>query len=228
LEAFGLTERITHVSNGIALERTMTNAATPNDADLLSLMLAGDDEAFTALYRRHQGRVYRFAFLMSGSAHTAEEVTQEVFLYLIREARRYDSSLGSLPAYLLGVARNHVLRILERERAYTPLGEDLEASRVPLTKLIALDDPFRNCTRNEVISLVRRAVLALPTRYREVIVLCDFEEQSYAEAALALDCPIGTVNSRLHRGHALLLKKLRAASELYSAESDAQGMRCFV
>jgi RNA polymerase sigma-70 factor (ECF subfamily) len=69
--------------------------------------------------------------------------------------------------------------------------------------------------------------LALPARYREVIVLCDFQEMSYAEAALALDCPIGTVNSRLHRGHALLLKKLRAAVRLDSTAPDAQGMRCF-
>jgi RNA polymerase sigma-70 factor, ECF subfamily len=204
----------------------MTNA-TLTDAELLPLIVAGDDEAFTALYRRHQGRVYRFALLMSGSAHTAEEVTQEVFLFMIREANRYDSARGSLPAYLLGVARNHVLRILDRERAYTPLLEESnDGGAVPIAHLIARDDPLGNCTRNEVIGLVRRAVLALPTRYREVVVLCDFEEQSYAEAALALDCPIGTVNSRLHRGHALLLKKLRAASEL-SAESDAQGMRCF-
>lgn len=205
----------------------MTNA-TLTDNELLPLIVAGDDQAFTALYRRHQGRVYRFALLMSGSAHTAEEVTQEVFLFMIRDANRYDSSRGSVSAYLFGVARNHVLRILDRERAYTALVEESERGGVvPLSRLIARDDPFRNCTRNEVIDFVRRAVLALPPRYREVVVLCDFEEQSHAEAAIALDCPIGTVNSRLHRGHALLLKKLRAASKLDSAASDAQRMRCF-
>jgi RNA polymerase sigma-70 factor (ECF subfamily) len=58
-------------------------------------------------------------------------------------------------------------------------------------------------------------------------VLCDFQEMSYAEAAQALDCPVGTINSRLHRGHALLLKKLRAAVRLDSTASDAKGMRCF-
>jgi RNA polymerase sigma-70 factor (ECF subfamily) len=173
--------------------------------------------------------VYRFALLMSGSAHTAEEVTQEVFLVMIRDVHRYDPSRGSLQSYLLGVARNHVLRILERERAYIHLVEGSEGNEVvPLAQLIASDDPLGNCTRNELISFVRRAVMALPIRYREVVVLCDFEEQSHAEAAVALDCPVGTVNSRLHRGHAMLLKKLRAASKLDSAASDAQGMRCFV
>jgi RNA polymerase sigma-70 factor (ECF subfamily) len=67
----------------------------------------------------------------------------------------------------------------------------------------------------------------LPARYREVVVLCDFQELSYAEAAVVLDCAIGTVNSRLHRGHALLLKKLRSAGEVDAATPDSQVMRCF-
>src|SRR5262249_34072816 len=94
-------------------------------------------------------------------------------------------------------------------------------------QLIAEDNPLNNCTRKEAITMIRQAVLSLPARYREVIVLCDFQELACAEAALALDCPVGTVNSRLHRGHALLLKKLRARGKLDSATPDTQGMRCF-
>jgi RNA polymerase sigma-70 factor, ECF subfamily len=207
----------------------MTKPMTSSDAELLELLVAGNDQAFTALYQRHQGSVFRFALLMSGSANIAEEVTQEVFLVLIREAHRYDPARGRLAAYLCGVARNYVLRFLERERPYVPLIEESEAAEaMTLTQLIAQDDPFGNCTRNEVINLVRQAVLALPARYREVVVLCDFQEMSYAEAAVVLDCAIGTVNSRLHRGHALLLKKLRAAGKLDSASSKVQQMRCFV
>ena len=199
---------------------------TPSDAELLRLIVAGDEPAFAALYRRHQGFIYRFALLMSGTASLAEEVTQEVFLALMREPKRYDAARGSLAAYLCGVARNQMLRLLSRERPYLPLVEEAEADEaVPLAQLIAPDDPLGNFTRNEVIALVRQAVLALPERYREVIVLCDFQELSYAEAALVLDCPVGTVNSRLHRGHALLLKKLRASGKLDSATPDA--LRCF-
>ena len=209
--------------------QTMTQRKTPTDAELLRLSIAGDEQGFTALYRRHQGSVYRFALLMSGSTAIAEEVTQEVFLVLIRAAQRYDPARGSLNAYLYGVARNQVLRVLERERPYVPLVEESETAEVVmLAQLIAQDDPFGDCTRNELINLVRQAVLALPAHYREVVVLCDFQEMSYAEAAVALDCAIGTVNSRLHRGHALLLKKLRAAGKLDSALSDVQQMRCFV
>jgi RNA polymerase sigma-70 factor (ECF subfamily) len=190
-------------------------------------MLAGDEQAFTALYQRHKGIVYRFAHLMSGQAGVAEEVTQEVFLALLRKGNRYDPSRGSLKAYLCGAARNQILLLMKQERSYVQLVEESdEDEAVPIAHLIAGDDPLGDCARNEANRLVRQAVLALPARYREVIVLCDFQEMSYAEAALALDCPVGTVNSRLHRGHALLLKKLRAAG-LDSAAPDAQVMRCF-
>ncbi|MGH9768523.1 MAG: RNA polymerase sigma factor [Blastocatellia bacterium] len=206
----------------------MTKPMVPNDAELLRLTVAGDEHAFTALYRRHKGVVYRFALLMSGQASIAEEVTQEVFLALLRRAGRYDPARGALTAYLCGAARNQVLLLMEKERPYVHLVEESdEGEAVPLAQLIAGGDPLSDCTRNEANRLVRQAVLALPARYREVIVLCDFQELSCAEAALALGCPVGTVNSRLHRGHALLLKKLRAAARLDPAASDAQGMRCF-
>jgi RNA polymerase sigma-70 factor (ECF subfamily) len=206
----------------------MTKPMVPNDAELLRLMLTGDEQAFTALYRRHNGVVYRFALLMSGQAGIAEEVTQEVFLALLRKGNRYDPARGSLKAYLCGAARNQVLLLMKQERPYVQLVEESdEGDAVPLTHLIAGDDPLGDCARNEANRLVRQAVLALPSRYREVIVLCDFQELSCAEAALALCCPVGTVNSRLHRGHALLLKKLRAAAGLDAAAPDGQVMRCF-
>jgi len=229
LEGFALTGRIPHVHRIERFNITMTEPKSLSDAELLQLMITGNDQAFTLLYRRHQGAVYRFALLMSGSTNLAEEVTQEVFLVLMREAERYDAKRGALSAYLCGVARNYVLRFLERERSYVPLLEESEtADALTITQLIAHDDPFGDCTRNQMIRLVRQAVLALPARYREVVVLCDFQEMSYAEAALVLDCAIGTVNSRLHRGHALLLKKLQAASKLDPASPDFQRLRCFV
>lgn len=206
----------------------MTKPITPSDGDLLRLMVAGDDHAFTTVYRRHQPQIYRFALLMSGSVSIAEDVTQEVFLALIREAHRYDPARGPLSAYLYGIARHQVLRCVERDRSYVPLVEESEeGEEVTLTPLIAPDDPLNDCARGEVVKRVRQAVLALPPRYREVVVLCDFQEMSYAEAAVVLGCALGTINSRLHRGHALLLEKLRGAGKLDAASSDASGMRCF-
>jgi RNA polymerase sigma-70 factor (ECF subfamily) len=163
---------------------------------------------------------------MSGRANIAEEVTQEVFLALIREPDRFDPSRGILSAYLFGVARNHVHRVLKRERPYLPIDEDTEFDSYD-QQLLACDDPFADFTRNEMVRLVRQAVLSLPARYREVVVLCDFQEVSCADAAAALGCAIGTINSRLHRGHLMLLKKLRTLMGEESQTNEAVQTRCF-
>jgi RNA polymerase sigma-70 factor (ECF subfamily) len=173
-----------------------------SDGDLLRRMRAGDEAAFTALYGRHQRAVFRFALQMSGSQEIAQEATQEVFMELIRNSKAYDAARGSLPAYLFGIARNRVFRRLEQERPYVAAPE--EDARV------ANDPDFG---RRETVAAVRRAVLALPPNYREVIVLCDLEEMDYAAAAGLLNCAVGTVRSRLHRARALLLEKMRAMGE---------------
>ena len=199
-----------------------------SDDELLRRMSTGDDQAFALMYRRHQGAIYRFALLMSGSAALAEDVTQETFLFLLGAAQRYDPARGTLSAYLYGIARNHVLRRLGRDRAYVSLAaEEEEGDWAALASLIANDDPARDYARQQVMRLVRQAVLALPPRYREVIVLCDFQELSYADAALALGCAVGTVSSRLHRGHALLLESLRTRGKAGAATHAADLLRCF-
>jgi RNA polymerase sigma-70 factor (ECF subfamily) len=184
----------------------MTPISPDPDDELLMRMRNGDEEAFVSLYRRRQGGIYRFAMHMSGSAHTAEDVTQEVFLALIREDCGFDPARGSLSAYLFGIARKLVLRQLEKGRADLPLESSAEEGSRPM--LAAADNPLLDLTRKETLDLLRKAVLALPRRYREVVVLCDLEELDYADAAVALNCPIGTVRSRLHRARALLFEKL--------------------
>src|SRR5690349_15070401 len=155
----------------------MADLSTVPDATLLRRMAAGDEHAFTTLYRRRQAGIYRFALQMSGSEAIAEDVTQEVFLLLIREASAYDPGRGSLQAFLLGVARNYVLRLLERDRAGVPLDDESEPCAAPV------DDVLTTLTRVETVEWVRQAVLALPAHYREVVVLCDLEELDYAQAA---------------------------------------------
>ncbi|HEY9434899.1 MAG TPA: RNA polymerase sigma factor [Blastocatellia bacterium] len=200
---------------------------TPSDDELLRLMASGVEEAFATLYHRYQGRVFRFALLMSGCHATADDVTQEVFLALLRDACQYDSSRGALLAYLYGIARKQVLRVLKRSRPFTQLVDEAdEDNPVAIRHLISQADPLNELTRNEVAGAVRQAVLALPARYREVVVLCDFQEMSYAEAADALDCSVGTVSSRLNRARALLARRLRAGGRVGSASLDTDQRRC--
>jgi len=197
----------------------MNLKSEPGDSELLRSMLAGDEEALALLYRRRQGSVYRFALQMSGSKPIAEDVTQEVFLFLMREGHVFDPARGSLNAFLLGVARNHVLRRMRVDHFLTPIGDDDDTDvslSVSHTEVRPLDD----LARAETIELVRNAVLSLPAKYREVVVLCELQDLSYGEAAEILGCAIGTVRSRLHRARALLLAKLRPA-ELVDDETSA-------
>ncbi|MCG3162059.1 MAG: ECF RNA polymerase sigma factor SigW [Acidobacteria bacterium] len=201
--------------------------STLSDDELLGLLRAGDENAFVTLYRRRQGGIYRFALRMSGSESIAEDVAQEVFMILMRGDGHYDPSRGSFSAYLFGVARNQVLRRLEKDRFLSPIYDNEEDQEYSLADgLINLTDPLGDLTRKEMIISVRQAVLALPAHYREVVVLCDLHEMSYADASAALGCAVGTVRSRLHRARALLVEKLRAHQEAEARQTNAAN--CFV
>ncbi|HZM99061.1 MAG TPA: RNA polymerase sigma factor, partial [Pyrinomonadaceae bacterium] len=164
---------------------------------------------------------------MSGSKTVAEDVTQEVFLFLMRDGHVFDPEKGSVSAFLLGVARNYVLRRLRVEQQLTPLGDDFDDD-VPVLHASTDICPLEDLTRAETIESVRRAVLSLPSKYREVVVLCELQDISYGETAEILGCAIGTVRSRLHRARALLLAKLRPAAEADDADSaTVKSARCF-
>ena len=180
--------------------------AEHTDEQLLQLALDGNEDAFTALYRRRQGPVYRFALHMSGSPQVAEEVTQDVFLFLLQRGRSFDPERGVVGAYLFGVARNYVRRAMEKshtEAMMTTPAEDDDP------ELVTDFDPVGDIARRQTSAAVRKAVLSLPEHYREAVVLCDLQELSYADAAEALGCAIGTIRSRLHRAHEMLVRKLQ-------------------
>jgi len=192
---------------------------------LLKLIKAGSEEAFTTLYQRCQGSIYRFAFEMSGSPSLAEEVTQEVFTALIEGNHSFDPSRGSLAPYLLGIARHIVLRSLERDRPYVPVEEGAVEGKS--LSPAAPDDPHTALVRKESIHSVHRAILSLPEHYREAVVLCDLNEMSYDEAAAVLECSVGTVRSRLHRGRRLLIQKLRGGRDAEGVSKDFDPSRCW-
>jgi RNA polymerase sigma-70 factor (ECF subfamily) len=204
----------------------MRTQGDPSDGELLQSMLAGDAEALAALYRRRQGSVYRFALQMSGSPALAEDVTQEVFMALMRDGTSYDSARGPLNWFLLGIARNLVRQRLGRERFYAAMTDDQE-NQSSAGGLQTVNDPLDELSRTEMIEVVRKAVFSLPLRYREVVVLCELQELSYAEAAEVLGCAIGTVRSRLHRARALLIEKMRPAQEENATADDVKAARCF-
>jgi RNA polymerase sigma-70 factor, ECF subfamily len=195
-----------------------------SESELLRSMRAGDENAFVLLYRRRQAGIYRFVLQMCGSPTLAEDVTQEVFLALLRESHSFDPERGSLGPFLFGIARNLVLRRLQRERFYAPIDDD---SGVDNEIEVSNPGPLEEIARNETLESLRKAILSLPERYREVVVLCDLEEMSYVETAEVLGCAIGTVRSRLHRARGLLIEKLRPVDNSETASTSVKSARCF-
>jgi RNA polymerase sigma-70 factor (ECF subfamily) len=108
-------------------------------------------------------------------------------------------------------------------------GDGDETNGTVEEQLIAQDNPLNELARSETIAAVRQAILALPSHYREVVVLCDLHEMSYVEAAEVLRCAVGTVRSRLHRARSLLIERLRPTGEADAADSNNsyKTVRCF-
>lgn len=167
---------------------------------LLERFRNGDREAFTGIYRDHHPSVFRFALHMTADPVKAGEVAQDVFVWLIHHAEDFDPARGELGAFLTGVARKMLQRRRFEEQRWVPFEDTLLDSRQ------RLPGPEPDTTDADRL---RAAIVALPERYREVVVLCDLEGKSYEEAAATLDCAVGTVRSRLHRARGLLTRKLQ-------------------
>jgi RNA polymerase sigma-70 factor (ECF subfamily) len=154
------------------------------------------DAEFQAVFDEHKDAVYRFAWRMSGSPAAAEDITQDVFVGLLRYPDRFDPARGPLRAFLLGIARNVTLKRWRKEHRYEPLDDEaVVAESVDLE-------------RGEVGDMVGRAVRALRPLQREVVVLVEYEGLTLAEVARAVDADVGTVKSRLHRARENLRRML--------------------
>ncbi len=192
------------------------------DDVLLRRAAKGDEESFVLLYRRNQAALYRFALRMTGNAWAAEEVVQDVFMTLMREPKKYDPARGPVAAYLFGIARNRVMKYLERLPREVSLEEQQENGAAASAATITAFTPAHWAEQKERSERVRAAVLELPAEFREAVVLCELEELSYEEAAQLCGCPIGTIRSRLHRGRALLLAKLEMLRDVPRRVSAAK------
>jgi RNA polymerase sigma-70 factor (ECF subfamily) len=203
----------------------MNKPSATNDTDLLRAMRGGAADAFGALYRRHQGPLYRFALLRCGSAGTAADVVQEAIMGLLTERFRFDPLRGQLEAFLFGVARNLILKLEETGRRHVNLPAQAaheEGSDDDPELELPLDEggPLARLLDNEAAEQVRRALAHLAPHYRDVVILYEMHELSYAEIADICQVDIGTVRSRLSRGRAALAKRLagwRTAPDLAQA-----------
>ena len=196
----------------------MTLTTEQSDTELLRQVHAGQADAFTALYRRHQGPLYRYALLRCGSRDAAADIVQESFMGLLTGRLGYDPLRGQLRHFLFGVARNLALKLDQARQRHMQLPEALDDDcdpapdapgdcAGPLTRLLGLEEAEE----------VRRALSLLPPHYRDPVILYELHDLTYQEIATVCQVDIGTVRSRLARGRAALAKRLHA---LKAAASD--------
>jgi RNA polymerase sigma-70 factor, ECF subfamily len=173
-----------------------------DDADFVARLVAGDGGALRPLYERHGRALLRFSAAMCRSRQHAEDMVHDTFVELMREPRNFDPALGSVFAYLCGVLRHRISHHHRQQRRWVALDDDVPAQAHDAP------GPMDEIARSELTAAFRQAMLELPLPHREIIALCDLEELPYTTVASILDCPIGTVRSRLHRARALLTIRL--------------------
>ena len=173
--------------------------------EILEACRRGDREAFRALYEAHKDRVYSIAFhFFHADADAAAEVTQQVFLKLMRDVTRFRGD-AAFSTWLYRLVVNACV-----DRARSRRHDAAAQNPAVLATLQATGVSHEDVlARRQVAASVQQAIASLPAKLRAAILLRYFEDLSYAEIASALNCSIGTVASRLNRGHRLLARTLR-------------------
>jgi len=187
----------------------------PDDRKLLSAHLAGNPEAFGALFARHRDRLWAVALRTTGDPEEAADALQDAMISAFRRAGAYRGD-AAVTTWLHRIVVNACLDRLRRRkvRATSPLSDDLEgdADRGSLatgtTRPAGTDDPVKALLDEEQRLVVLTALGTLPPEQRAALVLVDMEGYSVQEAAEMLECPVGTVKSRCSRGRAKLLPLL--------------------
>ena len=154
---------------------------------------------FEDAFRAHQDAVYRFSWRMTGSPAAAEDIAQDVFLTLLRQPQRFDSSRGPLRPFLLGIARNLALKRFREENRHEELEDQSEA---------LLASVLPGAERLEASQIVGLAMRSLPPLQREVVILSEYDELTLEEIARVVQTEVGTVKSRLHRARENLRRML--------------------
>lgn len=183
----------------------------PSDRALVEQMVAGDDRAVGPLYDRHAAVLFGLALRIVGERADAEEVVMEAFAQAWREAPRFESTRGSVAAWLVTMVRTRALdcvRARGRRRRIT-----VDAARREPEGALAMggarDNPASAPERAEQRRLVRAALDALPVAQRHAIELAYYEGLSQSEIAARLETPLGTVKTRIRSAMQQLRQALR-------------------
>jgi RNA polymerase sigma-70 factor (ECF subfamily) len=197
--------------------KARANAAVPPRADqaeldeLIRRCAAGDQAAWDVIVRRYWKRVFNIAYKFVGRYDDAEDLTQEIFVRLLRALPTYDRR-ANFDTWLASVSRNHCIDHYRRVRRENDrFTHDIDPEDV------RLEDPLRRpdltLEKEDQVELVRKSLTQLSPTLRDAVALRDVHDLSYQEIAGRLQLPEGTVKSRINRGRKELGEYLRALQE---------------
>jgi RNA polymerase sigma-70 factor (ECF subfamily) len=167
---------------------------------------AGDAEAFSRVYGVYRNRVYGFAYRMVGNQSTAEDITQEAFMVLIKNPGQYRQERGSMLTFLCAVARNQILKYF-RHQGYK-IEDSIDEHNLVLQNDEGTGDPLLNLLDRELTEKVNDSIEMLPALQREVLVLREFQDLSYEEISIVTGVEVNVVKARLHRARQSAAKRL--------------------
>ena len=177
------------------------------DKNLIEKAIKGDAKAFSEIYSALRGAIYGFSARMLLDFTTAEDITQEVFVFFIQNPQKYDIERGELLSFLCGVARNQILHRLRNEQSQVEtFQEDLEGFDEPID--LTSCNPLKNLLDAEFFEKVEAGIANLPLLQREVLILREIEELSYEEIAQITETQVSAVKSRLYRARRNLAKEI--------------------
>jgi RNA polymerase sigma-70 factor, ECF subfamily len=181
-----------------------------SDAELVRRFLEGDKAAFGELTRRHERRVYNLAYRMLGNPEEARDATQETFLSCFRNLRKFRGD-AAFSTWLHRIAVNTCYDSLRKRGAASTFGVEPPRS-------LAAPDPV-----DQVVASVdvQQALLAVPPEFRAVLVLHEIQDLPVDRIAEAMQIPVGTVKSRLHRGRLALARALGGEPDTVPGTSKA-------
>ncbi len=187
----------------------------PDEPQLISASQEGDLQAFNMLVEHYQNRLYALAYRMLGDPEAAADATQDAFLAVYRNIRRYRG--GSFIAWLLRIATNACydqLRARKRRPQISLDAVETDADEAPRQFTDSGESPDERILRDELAREIERRLQELPDDQRLAVILSDIQGYSYDEIAAATGWPLGTVKSRLSRGRTHLRDALRAGELL--------------
>ena len=173
-------------------------------AEIIKSCRSGDREALRALYDLYKDRVYSISlYFFHCDQAAASDVTQQVFLKLMTRIGQFRGD-AEFSTWLYRLVVNTCMDTARRRKSYVEISD-----RLVMEVFAGPGSPEEDYSRAQMASSVRAAVSALPPKFRIAVLLRYFEDLSYVQMAKALHCSMGTVASRLSRGHKILAERLR-------------------